>query len=103
MRVQVSIIGAGSAGMFRALMFEQTDIDCVVLERRHREHVQGRVRAGVLERDTVELTRSLGLANRLEREGLVYGGTTRRSTVSCSASTSPRSPAAPSPSLVRRT
>jgi p-hydroxybenzoate 3-monooxygenase len=49
-------------------------IDSVVLEDRSREHVEGRVRAGVLEQGTVDLLREIGVGERLDREGLVHDG-----------------------------
>ena len=45
-----------------------------MLERRDRAYVEGRVRAGVLERGTTGLLRRLGLDGRLKREGLVHHG-----------------------------
>ena len=75
-RVQVAIIGAGPAGMFLAHLLHEARVDCVVLELRSREHVVSRVRAGVLERTTVDLMKRLGLSERVTREGLVHGGTT---------------------------
>jgi len=74
-RTQVAIIGAGPAGMFLAHLLHAEGIDAIVLERRDRDYVEGRVRAGVLEQGTVDLMRRLGLSARLEREGLVHGGT----------------------------
>jgi p-hydroxybenzoate 3-monooxygenase len=47
----------------------------VIVERRDRAYIEGRVRAGVLERGTVNLMESLGLGERMNREGLVHGGT----------------------------
>ena len=76
LRAQVAIIGAGPAGMFMAHLLHEAGIDAVVLEARTREHVSGRVRAGVLERNTVDLMRRLGLAGRVDREGLPHHGTT---------------------------
>lgn len=75
MRTQVAIIGAGPAGMFLAHLLHRQGIDAVVIERRDRPYVEGRVRAGVLEQVTTDLLRRLGLADRLGREGLVHGGT----------------------------
>lgn len=75
LRAQVAIIGAGPAGMFLAHLLHAEGIDAVVIERRDRDYVEGRVRAGVLEQGTVALMRRLGVAARLEREGLVHGGT----------------------------
>ena len=75
MRTQVAIIGAGPAGMFLAHRLHRAGIQATVIERRDRDYVEGRVRAGVLEQGTVEFMRALGLAGRLEREGLVHTGT----------------------------
>jgi p-hydroxybenzoate 3-monooxygenase len=45
-----------------------------VLEARDREYVEHRIRAGVLEQGTVDLLGELGVAERMEREGIVHGG-----------------------------
>ncbi|HEY0648780.1 4-hydroxybenzoate 3-monooxygenase [Phenylobacterium sp.] len=74
-RTQVAIIGAGPAGMLLAHLLRQADVDCVVIERRDRDYVEGRVRAGVLEQVTVDLMARLGLDRRLREEGLVHTGT----------------------------
>ena len=73
-RRQVAVIGAGPAGMLLGHILRHGGIDVVVLERRDRAHVEGRVRAGVLERGTVALLARLGLDTRLRREGLVHAG-----------------------------
>ena len=75
LRTQVAIIGAGPAGMFLAHLLTEAGIDAVVLERRDRDYVEGRVRAGVLEQVTVDLMRRLDLSDRLDRFGLIHGGT----------------------------
>jgi p-hydroxybenzoate 3-monooxygenase len=74
-RTSVAIIGAGPAGMFLAHLLAAEGIAAVVLERRDRSYVEGRVRAGVLEQVTTDLMRRLGLSERLDREGLVHAGT----------------------------
>jgi len=71
---QVGIIGAGPAGLVLSHLLKARGIDCVVLERHDREYVEHRVRAGVLEAPTVDLLRSLGLADRLDRESLPHRG-----------------------------
>ena len=75
MRTSIAIIGAGPAGMFLAHLLAAEGIAAVVLERRDRTYVEGRVRAGVLEQVTTDLMHRLGLGDRLDREGLVHGGT----------------------------
>lgn len=76
MRTQVGIIGAGPAGMFLAHLLHAAGIKVVVLEQRGRDYVEGRVRAGVLEQNTVQLMHRLGIGARVAREGLVHAGTT---------------------------
>ena len=75
LRTKVAIVGAGPAGMFLAHLLRADGVDCVVVERRDRAYVEGRVRAGVLEQGTTNLMRRLGLAARLDAEGLVHRGT----------------------------
>lgn len=74
MRTQIAIIGAGPAGLFLAHLLRQAGLDAVVVERRRRDHVEGRVRAGVLEQTTVDLIERLGLGARMRREGLAHAG-----------------------------
>jgi p-hydroxybenzoate 3-monooxygenase len=73
-RTQVGIVGAGPAGLMLALLLERAGISSVVLERRDRPYVEGRVRAGLLEQNTVDLMRRLDVADRLEEEGLPHDG-----------------------------
>ena len=74
MRTQVGIIGAGPAGLLLSHLLHLQGIDSVVLECRSREYVQERVRAGVLEQNTVELLIGAGAGERMKREGLVHYG-----------------------------
>lgn len=75
MKTQVAIIGGGPSGLLLGQLLHRQGIDTVILERRTREHVLSRIRAGVLERGLVELLREAGVAARLEREGIAHDGT----------------------------
>jgi p-hydroxybenzoate 3-monooxygenase len=60
--------------MFLAHLLRAAGVDCTVLERRDRDYVEGRVRAGVLEPITVNLLGELGLGAGIARDGLPHGG-----------------------------
>jgi p-hydroxybenzoate 3-monooxygenase len=70
----VVIVGAGPSGLLLSHLLARRGVGSIVLERRSREYVEQRVRAGLLEQGTVDLLREAGLADRLDREGLVHEG-----------------------------
>jgi p-hydroxybenzoate 3-monooxygenase len=74
----VAIVGAGPAGLVLAHLLGRAGIESVVLECRSRDHVEHRVRAGVLEHPTVQLLCDTGVGDRLRREGLEHGGVSLR-------------------------
>ncbi|WP_231646118.1 4-hydroxybenzoate 3-monooxygenase [Mycolicibacterium mengxianglii] len=69
LRTQVVIIGAGPAGMLLSHLLAADGVESIVLETRSQDYVASRIRAGILEQSTVDLLRSCGLGERLEREG----------------------------------
>ena len=71
---QVAIVGAGPSGLLLAQLLSRHGIDAVVLERRSRDYVKARIRAGLLEWTTVELLKEAGVGERLLRDGLVHDG-----------------------------
>jgi p-hydroxybenzoate 3-monooxygenase len=73
-RTQVGIIGAGPAGLMLSHLLRVHGIDSIVLESRSRDYVEDRVRAGVLEHNTVELMCRYGLGERLKKVGLEHDG-----------------------------
>ena len=74
LRTTVAIIGAGPAGLLLAHLLHRAGIDSVVLESRSRDHIERRVRAGVLEEGAAQLLQDAGVGERLDREGLEHGG-----------------------------
>jgi len=66
------IVGGGPAGSLLLHILHNAGVDAVVLERQTREHVLGRIRAGVLEWGTVEVLRANGLGHRMDAEGHVH-------------------------------
>jgi p-hydroxybenzoate 3-monooxygenase len=74
MRTKVAIVGAGPSGLLLSRLLFRADIDNVVLERRSAEYVLSRIRAGVLERGTVELLDEAAVGERCRREGLLHDG-----------------------------
>jgi p-hydroxybenzoate 3-monooxygenase len=74
MRTQVAIIGAGPAGLLLAHLLHQHGIECVVLEAKSRHYVENRVRAGVLEHQSVDILNQAGVGARMMAEGLPHHG-----------------------------
>jgi p-hydroxybenzoate 3-monooxygenase len=74
LRTQVGIIGAGPAGLILSHLLHLEGIDSIVIESQTRQHVEERIRAGVLEQGTVDLLNQAGVGERMRREGLVHHG-----------------------------
>ena len=74
MRTQVGIVGAGPAGLMLSHLLHLAGIASVIIEARSRAHVEERVRAGVLEQNTVDLLNETGVGERLRRQGLLHHG-----------------------------
>ena len=72
MRTQVAIIGAGPSGLLLGQLLHKAGIDNIILERQSGDYVLSRIRAGILEQVTVDLMREAGVAQRLDREGIVH-------------------------------
>ena len=74
MRTQVGIVGAGPAGLMLSHLLHLEGIESIVLEVRSRDYVEKRIRAGVLEQNTVDLLTETGVGDRMKREGMVHHG-----------------------------
>lgn len=68
----VVILGAGPAGLVLGNILLDRGIDCVVLERAGRAHVETRARAGFLAANTVRVLERHGLADGLLRNGQTH-------------------------------
>jgi p-hydroxybenzoate 3-monooxygenase len=74
MRTQVAIIGAGPAGLLLAHLLHQRGVESVVLEAKSRHYVENRVRAGVLEHQSIEILNAAGVGERMRNEGSLHHG-----------------------------
>ncbi|WP_134496442.1 4-hydroxybenzoate 3-monooxygenase [Microvirga pakistanensis] len=74
MRTKVAIIGAGPAGLLLGQLLHRQGVETIIIERRSRDYVLGRIRAGVLEQGTVDLLERAGVSERMHAEGLVHDG-----------------------------
>jgi p-hydroxybenzoate 3-monooxygenase len=74
MQTTVGIIGGGPTGLLLSYLLDGLGIDNEVLERRSRAHVEARVRAGQLDHASVMYLRRIGVAARLDAEGLPQKG-----------------------------
>lgn len=75
MRTQVVIIGGGPSGLLLGQLLHGIGVEAIVLERKTRDYVLGRIRAGVLERGTVGLLAQAGVDARLKEQGIPHDGT----------------------------
>jgi len=73
-KTDVAIIGSGPAGLILGHLLCRAGIEAVIVERQTRKHVEGRIRAGVLEDTTTRILDELGINERLHAEGLPHSG-----------------------------
>ena len=74
MHVPIVIVGAGPSGSLLAWILRQRGIESLVLERKSREYVESRIRAGVMEQNAVELMVRAGIGERLKKESMYQEG-----------------------------
>ncbi len=75
MRTQVCIIGGGPSGLLLSQLLHRKGIDSIVLERKTRDYVLSRIRAGILETGFADLMREAGVGGRMDAEGFTHHGT----------------------------
>jgi p-hydroxybenzoate 3-monooxygenase len=73
-RVQVAVIGGGPSGLLLSQLLDLAGVETIVLERRSRAYVEGRIRAGLLEQGTVDVLREAQVAGRLDEGALKHDG-----------------------------
>jgi p-hydroxybenzoate 3-monooxygenase len=64
-KITVVIIGAGVSGLTLAAFLQNSNVACVVLERRDRTYIEMRQRAGVVDARAVSMFEKRGLADKL--------------------------------------
>ena len=74
MKTGVCIVGGGPSGLLLSQLLHIRGVDAVVLERRSRAHVLGRIRAGVLEHGFAGLMREAECGQRMDSEGEIHQG-----------------------------
>ena len=74
MKTQVAIIGGGPSALLLGHLLHAERIDCVLFERKSRDYVESRIRAGVLETVTTDLLHRLGVDAGLNANGLMEEG-----------------------------
>jgi p-hydroxybenzoate 3-monooxygenase len=74
LQTQVGIVGAGPGGLLLSHLLHLEGIESIVIETQTRQHVEERIRAGVLEQGTVDLLNASGIGERMHREGLIHHG-----------------------------
>ncbi len=74
MKTKVCIIGGGPSGLLLSQLLDLKGIDTVLLEKRTRDYVLGRIRAGVLEHGFANLLREAQCGDRMDREGEIHEG-----------------------------
>ena len=79
MRTQVAIIGGGPSGLLLSQLLHRRGIESVVLERKTKDYVLSRIRAGVLEQGFVRLMEEAGCADRMRAERKTVDGSEDKS------------------------
>lgn len=74
MKTQVVIIGGGPSGLLLSQLLHLAGVDSVILERKSRDYVLSRIRAGVLEQGTCDLVRRAQAGARMDQIGKIHTG-----------------------------
>ncbi len=74
MQTDVCIIGCGPAGLILSQLLKRAGISSIILERQTRKHVEGRIRAGVLEQGAAQTIIDIGMGEGLKKKRLLHDG-----------------------------
>jgi p-hydroxybenzoate 3-monooxygenase len=69
---QVTILGAGPAGLVLGLLLQKGGVDCIIVERQSRSYVESRARAGLIEHHIVEFLRHHRFSEGLDNKGVPH-------------------------------
>ncbi len=73
-KTQVCIIGSGPAGLVLSQLLHNSGVESILLDRQSRQHIEGRIRAGVLESGSVKALVDAGAGDNMLRVGLTHKG-----------------------------
>src|SRR5437588_5006886 len=74
MRPLVALVGRGPVGFVLSHLLHLEVIGSIVLENRSREHIESRIRAGLIEQWASDLLFETGAGARMQREGMFHNG-----------------------------
>ena len=74
MRTQVGIVGAGPAGLMLSHLLHLRGIESAVIDLKSRETIEGTIKAGILEQNSVDMMVDSGVGARLKRDGIPHHG-----------------------------
>ena len=75
LKTQVLIIGGGPSGLLLSQLLMKAGIETIILEKQSRQYILNRIRAGVIEPNSVEVLKNAGIGDRIDREGIKHQGT----------------------------
>jgi p-hydroxybenzoate 3-monooxygenase len=74
MKTQVCIVGAGPAGLLLAHLLDRVGIESIVLEKCSRAQILERVRAGLIDQNTMDVLEQAGFGDALAARAVIHKG-----------------------------